>query len=959
MNNSEFDQSQLSDAELEQIYEKLQSPGSDPVENDVLRAKEVLQMIDRVRDQAQTETARPEQTQIDDFERLTAAEQELPRKIGRFEIKSQLGKGGFGLVFLARDPNLDRDVALKIPRPESVLTPTLKSRFLREGRAAGALTHPNIVPVYESGQSGSICYLASHYVDGQSLSEMMEAEDIRGNFRRIANIVRALADAIAHAHQRNVLHRDIKPANILITGDASEGDIRDHVQITDFGLAKDVSDQTEQTQTGALIGTPSYMSPEQASQKPAVPASDLYSIGCVLFELLTGKPPFSESNILSTIQAVMNKQPKAPRKFNQQVPKDLEAICLKCLEKEPDHRYQTGFELREDLDRFLSGEPVVARPVAPLVRAGRWFSRNRLVGSLMFSTIVALASGLAVSSHLYLKSEARLREVAAQEKLKDSSLRRAEETIDKMLTDVSNALKSYPNTKELRESLLNDALELQLEMLNEHGDDPVVVQRTLEAFSRIATLQYQMGLADASINTVEKGLDKYRSLPDEVQVSQNGIFGKTLLQRTKARRISQTHGNDKKAIQLLTDAIGDLRHLQKQDDLVRFRIAQALHARAKIYSQRSEWQMSLVDNLAAIQLFEEVNLVKMKHKTAMIKTDCEMATGWIYAQMGDKKKSVEVLTSCIASAKELVEALPDDVDFRQLYCLTLQYRASRFKNDHNFGKAIRDFDDLIASAGSMTEKVPQEYIFWNLLLRATSDRLDCLASQSDGDLESEFESAIELFEQISDRFGASSARSKMLARLYFSYGGYLRKKENLELAKEVSMEGLKVREAAMETLSPRAADRISYSQDLSQLGRITFEQNEFEDSISWFSKAYTIARELDEENSSGDVYLPQLNYCADHLVYNYYRVGKHDESIQLAKDISTRRPNAQQQLEAARFIGFVLEHLVMESELSSEEKSDLTAKYTKEAHTFWDKAMELEPGSAKQKLLSPFKYLFE
>lgn len=416
MEKSSHEHWEPADEELDRIYNHLQAGevGGDVDDLDplIVRAKAAVQLIQRVRDREGEETVRANQTLVENWCQLDNPS-ESPQAIGRFQIKQILGKGGFGIVFLAHDPNLGRDVALKIPRPEAVFTSELKARFLREGRAVASLAHPGIVPVYESGQIGAVCYLASQFVEGQTLAELstsvVAGESEPPSCRTAAAIAAAIAGAIEHAHQRGVLHRDIKPANVLVACDSLDSPdsqsvpIAKRIQITDFGLAKATTSDGLQTNTGALIGTPSYMSPEQALQHPAEPASDIYSIGCVLYELLTGQPPFDEGGILSTIKAVVSQEPVSPRKANSFVPRDLEAICLKCLEKEPAKRYATAFLLTEDLSRFLDSKPVRARPVSRMEYGRRWLARNPVVGmltGLAVALTLALVVGLSIAAIL-------------------------------------------------------------------------------------------------------------------------------------------------------------------------------------------------------------------------------------------------------------------------------------------------------------------------------------------------------------------------------------------------------------------------------------------------------------------------------------------------------------------------------------------------------------------------------
>ncbi len=307
-----------------------------------------------------------------------------PTRIGRFEIHGLIGRGGFGIVYRAYDPVLKRDVALKIPRADVLLDVECRGRLEREARAAAGLEHPNLVPVHEAGRLGPISFIAFAYCPGCDLAAWLRAQPPIGCVAA-ARLLRILARAVHYAHGRGILHRDLKPSNVLLSPvEPAAGFSSDTIwlpradnpllpRLTDFGLAKSAAGDPVQTQSGALLGTPTYMAPEQADGRLAAvgPATDVYALGVILYEVLTGRPPFWGESTVAILLQVRSLEAPPPSRIRPEVPRDLETICLKCLNKEPRKRYASAGALADDLDRFLTGAPIQARPTGRLEHAAQ------------------------------------------------------------------------------------------------------------------------------------------------------------------------------------------------------------------------------------------------------------------------------------------------------------------------------------------------------------------------------------------------------------------------------------------------------------------------------------------------------------------------------------------------------------------------------------------------------------
>jgi eukaryotic-like serine/threonine-protein kinase len=311
------------------------------------------------------------------------------RVLGSYELLAELGRGGMGVVYKALQKELNRVVAVKMILAGAISSPEDVQRFRTEASAAAQLQHSHIVQVHEVGAVDGTQFYSMEYIEGPSLAQKLEAGPLSN--RAAARYVALIARAVHYAHQRGILHRDLKPSNILIDAD-------DQPHVTDFGLAKVLGSDLQRTQTGQVMGTPSYMAPEQASGRvrDLSPASDVYSLGAVLYELLTGRPPFCSETALDTLRHVLERDPAPPRLLNPKVERDLETICLKCLEKDPRGRYASAEALAEDLERYLHGDSIRARSFNVLDRLARTLERNQYIGEfhhwgsmlLIFSAVV-------------------------------------------------------------------------------------------------------------------------------------------------------------------------------------------------------------------------------------------------------------------------------------------------------------------------------------------------------------------------------------------------------------------------------------------------------------------------------------------------------------------------------------------------------------------------------------------
>jgi serine/threonine-protein kinase len=320
-------------------------------------------------------------------------EAELPRGtqvryFGDYELRRVLGRGGMGVVYQAKQLSLNRPVALKMIRAGLWAGDDEVRRFRNEAEAVANLDHPRIVTIHEVGQFEGRHYFSMRLVEGPSLEKVLER--YAADPRKAAHLVAEVARAVHHAHQRGILHRDLKPSNILLDGEG-----RPHV--TDFGLARRLEGDGSLSASGSIVGTPQYMSPEQASgsRRAITTATDVYGLGAILYAMLTGRAPFQADSVLETLEQVRDRAPEPPSQLNRRVGRDLETICLKCLEKDPRRRYDSAAALAADLERYLAGEPILARRTGLAERAAKWARRRPAIAALLGLVAVVAALGVA------------------------------------------------------------------------------------------------------------------------------------------------------------------------------------------------------------------------------------------------------------------------------------------------------------------------------------------------------------------------------------------------------------------------------------------------------------------------------------------------------------------------------------------------------------------------------------
>ncbi len=437
-----------------------------------------------------------------------------------YTILTELGRGGMGVVFRARHHRLNRDVALKVLSRSSANNPERWLRFRTEAQAIARLHHPNIIQIFDSGEENGIPYVAQELADGGTLGQRVSGTPQPAT--DAAHLAGQLADAVAHAHENGVLHRDIKPSNVLFCGDT--------VKLADFGLAKLIDGETDLTETKDVIGTPAYMAPEQAAgDRSAIgKPTDVFTLGILLYEMLTGVTPFRAETAVQTLHLILDHDPVPPRQLQPGVPRDLDTICLKCLSKKPRDRYQNANELSGDLNRFLDGYPIKARPTPIWKRVMKWCRRHPSAASLLGVSLVAIVLLLVIWAS-FTRQLAKQKGIADDQRtIAETQRTIAEQKTIEANTSLAEQVESNAATQEVLEFLTtglfdsaipeNDGIELRVvdvletagETIEERFHDRPIVEAAVRA--SIGNTFLQLGVPLRALPHLERSTDLYRWL---------------------------------------------------------------------------------------------------------------------------------------------------------------------------------------------------------------------------------------------------------------------------------------------------------------------------------------------------------------------------------------------------------------------------------------------------------------
>lgn len=516
-----------------------------------------------------------------------AAARDAPRQVGGYEIVRELGRGGMGVVYLARQPHLQRLVAIKVILGGAHADAQQRRRFLAEAQAVAKLQHPGIVQIYEIDEHEGNPFLALEYVAGGSLADRLTGKPVMQ--RRAAELVGTLAGAVHHAHQHGIIHRDLKPANVLLqnadfrvqneeparqgaSGKSAICNLPSAIpKITDFGLAKDLEGKAGPTRFGVVVGTPSYMAPEQAAGKDQGigPGLDVYALGAILYELLTGRPPFQGDSEIAVLEQVMYQDPISVRRLQPSVARDLETICLHCLHKEPRKRYVSAAALADDLRRFLADEPIQARPVGLWKRGVKWARRRPAIAGLIAAVVLITAAGLVgvtwawrIAENSLVKEGLALQAESDERKRAEKNARRAQEAVDN-LTNVGRDLAGQPGMRTTARELLEKSLAFYQESLAQNSSDPTIRRETAQAYMRLDQIYTSLRQVDEAEKALLEAISLYQGLVDDFPENSQYLLEKGVAQLTLGDRLRAARKNAA-AVQTFRESIRVFRSLLRE-----------------------------------------------------------------------------------------------------------------------------------------------------------------------------------------------------------------------------------------------------------------------------------------------------------------------------------------------------------------------------------------------------------
>lgn len=724
-----------------------------------------------------------------------------------YVIEGELGRGGMGVVYKARQPKLRRTVAIKMIRAAGLASEEHVARFYAEARAVAALQHVNIVQIHDIGESETLPYFSLEFVPGSSLDKKL-AKQPQPPLESAA-MIETLARAMHYAHLHGIVHRDLKPANILLSEEGVP-------KITDFGLAKDTGEDSGMSRDGQAMGTPSYMPPEQARGDLALlgPKADVYALGAILYEMLVGRPPFLGANAYDTLLQVLKNDPIAPSQLVPRLPKDVETICLKCLEKDPEKRYSSALELAEDCHRYVAGEPILSRPISAPERAWRWCKRNPRMAALVATVaglLVTVAVGSSVAAMVIL-AERDAKEVQRKAAVKAQGLAEMHEQIAKkeqrlateqsqlafeslktVIVDIHKQLDDAPRTLTLKQQLLNTAIE-SLDAVQKVADRAEMdraesVDATLQmAYTQLAENYQKMGDIDEAIVATERCLEMARDRSSE-----------------KAAELGD-HDASRLNVAAVAANLGNLKMLHQRDPEAALalldeslRICLELGAKTRTAGEGS----GVITDQQLDSLVDEAR--------SMI--------GYLHYVQGDPAAAAPLFREALAARRAVVASIPDDRDAKRALGRSVKAvgETSFLLGDRD--GAFRLYDECLALEHELVARNPGVPDLEIDLAVTEGDYGDLCIREGDlAGARSHYDRSIELLRRLSEQDPENAGIVEQLGLAWYRRGQLARIEADAALATDCFRRSLEIRRLLADADPSNVSWRMNLMLSLVQAG---------------------------------------------------------------------------------------------------------------------------------------------
>jgi serine/threonine protein kinase/tetratricopeptide (TPR) repeat protein len=829
--------------------------------------------------------------------------------IGPYQVLEEIGRGGMGVVYKAWDTHLGRTVAVKTVRAPANPGADALVRFRSEAVAVARLQHPNIVQVFGTGAHAGQPYVVLEYVPGGSLARLLTGDPTPP--RDAARFVETLARAVDYAHRRGVIHRDLKPANILLNQSENGRRTRPadrlspsdfEPKITDFGLAKVLDDGTDPlTQSGAVLGTPAYMSPEQAHGRRAEvgPVSDVYSLGVLLYELLTGRPPHVGVTLLDTLRQVMNDRPVSPRRLQPRVPRDLETICLKCLEKEPARRYASAEVLADELRRYLDRRPILARPVGPVGKSIRWCRRQpglaTLIGMLLVSTTLLAVQVWRAEQHA---AEARASAEAAeqsarrltaanelaekrreeadrhrthadeQRKSADEQRKLADEryqTAHGVIRDLAvwASEQSLPGFQPLRQELLARAIRYYEDfLLKDRGDDVALRAELADLYFRTAKVTTALGAKADALAKYRKADDLYDALLKADPINHRYLNERAHI-RNNCGILHAELGNRKQALASFTEALELYEQVRRADPF------NPVHrgSMASVHNNLGTTKSDDGDYNTALSHFHQARGIRALRwksdpddiENALNLTDLDANRGLCLARLGRAEESRKSYEEARLAREELARRHPNNLDVQVQLARSYRTLGDQQRRD---GKA----DEAVVSLRKGLDILEPAAVANPRVVQVQAELASCLAALAEvHNRQERLHDALALLDRargiharLADRFPENTAHKADLARTHNQTGLVLAARGMRAEARLAFDAARGFWEELTQAMPTHAGFRLEHAAALHNRGLEWARSGEAERGLDLLRKAVGLTKELSENSKLNATYRDAL-----------------------------------------------------------------------------------------------------